>query len=76
MSSIYVVNRDNVHFSVFESQGQNIPKMAKWRKKKNKQLAISWMLFKGTFNDPSADDLDLQSRSKVKVKISQKWVKY
>ena len=27
---------------------------------------------KGTFNVPKADDLDLQSRSKVKVKISQK----
>ena len=27
------------------------------------------------FNDPSADDLDLRSRSKVKVKFSQKWVK-
>ena len=27
------------------------------------------------FNDPSADDLDLKSRSKVKVKYSPKWVK-
>ena len=36
--------------------------------------------FQGTtyqwaFNDPSADDLDPRSRSKVKVKFSQKWVK-
>ena len=29
----------------------------------------------GTFNDPSADDLDLKSRSQVKVKFSQNWVK-
>ena len=29
----------------------------------------------GAFNYPSADDFDLWSRSKVKVKFSQKWVK-
>ena len=56
--------------------------------KKNKELAISQMLFhlqtsylvprynpKGTSNENSADDLDPRSRSKVKVNFSQKWVK-
>ena len=67
-----------------QGQGQIFPKMIK--KRNNWPYHGGYFFYRlhtryqgtthhGTFIDPSADDLDLRSRSKVKVKFSPKWVK-
>ena len=67
-----------------KGQGQIFPKMGK--KTKNWSYLGGYFTYRlhtwyqgtthqCTSNDPSADDLDLRSRSQVKVTFSQKWVK-